>query len=237
MNDAIHFLNLRAQSPARRAALAGEFFQQIYREAFPISDQTEQPEVWLPLLDDVVPAEQPRVYIVLACNAASRILGGIIFEEYRTSGCWLVTYLVVRPDSRHRGIASGLVREAVRTIGANQTKDCNLFAEAENPDLIADPANRAHAEERLRILDKLGMRYVPIEYIQPPLGPDKQALDDLLLLYFAPDEAQSRIPVSRLVAFLNEFYAALNQDNSPYLARIGSTLSKQDFITARRPSF
>jgi GNAT superfamily N-acetyltransferase len=234
MADGIHYLNLRTESPARRAALAEKFYEQIYRGAFPKSDQAEGPDTWLPLLDDLVPDGQPRIYVVLACDAADRMLGGIIFEEYRTSGCWLVTYLVVRPDARRQGVASGLMMEVVRTIGESQTKDCSVLAETENPARIADAADHAAAVERLRVLDKLGMRHLSIEYVQPALGPDKHALDDLLLLCFVPGEAPARIPAKRIAAFLNEFYAALGQVNSPYLARIASVLSKQDFLPTKR---
>jgi GNAT superfamily N-acetyltransferase len=233
MPSGVRYIELRTESPARRAALTREFYEQIYRDAFPKSDQAESPDTWLPLLEDVVPEGQPRTHIVLACNADDRILGGIIFEEYRASGCWLATYIAVRPDARRLGLAAGLMSQAVRTSGTNQANECSLLAEAENPARISDAAERARAEERLRILDKLGMRILPIEYVQPTLGPGKHPLDDLLLLCFSPQEAPSRIPAKRISAFLNEFYAALGQANAPYLARIGAVLSKQDFLLTR----
>ena len=80
MPSGVRYIELRAESSARRAALTREFYEQIYRDAFPKSDQAESPDTWLPLLDDVVPEGQPRTHIVLACNADSRILGGIILN-------------------------------------------------------------------------------------------------------------------------------------------------------------
>jgi GNAT superfamily N-acetyltransferase len=188
MADGIHYMNLRNESLARRAALTMQFYEQIYRDAFPKSDQAEGPDTWLPLLGDLVQEGQPRTYIVLACDATNRILGGVIFEEYLASGCWLGTYLAVRPSARRQGVGTGLISEALRTIGADHARDSRLFAETENPARIADPADRADAMERLDILDRLGMRHLPLEYIQPALGPSKHALDDLVVSVIDHDE-------------------------------------------------
>jgi GNAT superfamily N-acetyltransferase len=234
MTSDIQFLNLRSESSARRTQLVNEFYDQIYRAAFPKQDEAETPDTWLPLLDEVVPSGQPCIYIVLAGDDKARIVGGVIFEEYRMSGCWLLSYLAVSPAVRRQGIAKGLISEVLRIIDTEQSQVPILLAEAENPARICDAVDRAQAEARLRILDKLGMRQLPIGYVQPALGPGKSALDDLLLLCFDPVEGSSPIPASRIKKFLREFYAACGQANSYYISQISLTLSGHDFLSPKR---
>jgi GNAT superfamily N-acetyltransferase len=233
MGGDIQFIDLRREPPARQAALTQAFYEQIYRDAFPIRDEAETPETWLPLLGEAVPSGQPRTHIVLACDPASYIVGGAIFEEYRISGCWLFTYLVVHPHVRGRGIASRLLAEVLRIMAADQTQGPVLLAEAEDPARIAAPADLAFAEARLRILDKLGLRRLPIDYVQPALGPDKSTLDSLFLLCFDP-AGYSCVPARRIDAFLHEFYAACGQADSPYVAQISLALAKEHALRTRR---
>jgi GNAT superfamily N-acetyltransferase len=233
MGGDTRFIDLRREPPARRIALTQAFYEQIYRDAFPIRDEAETPETWLPLLGDAVPSGQPHTHIVLACDPASRIVGGAIFEEYRISGCWLFTYLVVHPQVRGRGIATRLLSEVLRVMAAGQSQDPILLAEAEDPARMSDPIERAFAEARLRILDRLGLRRLPIDYVQPALGPDKSTLDNLFLLCFDPT-GDSRVLAHRIDAFLLEFYAACGQSSSPYVAQISRVLAKQDALPTRR---
>jgi GNAT superfamily N-acetyltransferase len=233
MGGDIQFIDLRREPPARRVALTQAFYEQIYRDAFPIRDEAESPETWLPLLGEVVPSGQPHTHIVLACDPTSYIVGGAIFEEYRISGCWLFTYLVVHPHVRGRGIASRLLAEVLRIMAADQSQEPVLLAEAEDPARIAAPADRAFAEARLRILDRLGLRRLPIDYVQPALGPDKSTLDSLFLLCFDP-AGDSCVPARRIDAFLHEFYAACGQADSPYVAQISLALAKEHALRTRR---
>jgi GNAT superfamily N-acetyltransferase len=234
VDDSIQFINLGSETPVRRKALATAFYEEVYRDAFPKPDEAETPDVWLPLLGEAVPSGQPRIYIVLACLSTGQILGGAIFEEYRVSACWLLTYLVVRAEARRRGVAKALLSLVIRTVDTIQTHDRVLLAEAENPARLDDPIDRAQAEERLRVLDKLGMRQLPIDYVQPALGPGQSAVNDLLLLYFDTRDCPARISVGRIVAFLKEFYGALGQADAPYLAQIDDMLAKQDMLVTRR---
>jgi GNAT superfamily N-acetyltransferase len=226
----VEYVDLRREPAAVRELLCRAFYDEVYADAFPRRDEAERPETWLPLLAADVPAGQPVVFIILARERGT-ILGGIVFEHYRASGCWLATYLAVRPQARHRGIASGLLAACVRRIERTGAPDWLLFAETENPERIANPAEREFARLRLRILTALNMRRLTIDYIQPALAPDKHALDDLLLLAYAPQGAAAvDVPATRLAAFLDEFYRALQQAGSADLARMKAQLARSERV-------
>jgi hypothetical protein len=234
----MRYFRLRAESPEWRERLCRCFYEQVYRAAFPKPDEAEGPDTWVPLMNEIGPAGQPQVYIILAGDSPDSVLGGIVFERYRRTGCWLASYIAVRPDARHHHVASGLVGEAVRDIEACGPADWLLFAEAEDPEKLTDADECAQARQRLLALDRLGMKRLPVAYVQPALAPDKRALDDLMLLCYAPDGDPDRAQISaaRVAAFLAEFYAALGQANSEHLQRMNITLGRLDGLRPERLS-
>jgi GNAT superfamily N-acetyltransferase len=226
VHSTLSFVVLRDEPAERRDALCRQFATEIYRDAFPNPDEAEGPDTWLPLMTTEVPAGQPFVHMILACDTGERILGGIIFEFYRESECWLATYIAVRPDERHRGIGSALIAKVVDTI-SKQTKDVTLFAETEMPGRLESPAEREWAWKRLNVLTSLGFSRIPIDYVQPALSSEKHPIDNLYLLLHGGQRAELAIASSRLIAFLKEFYAALHQPTSEHLSKMCDMLAKQ----------
>lgn len=200
--------------------LCWAFYDEIYQDAFPYSDHTETPLIWLPLMRADSVTDQPRVHIVLA-REFDDIRGGVVFEWYRQTGCWLTSYVAVRPNARQSGIATGLMAQVAATMQTHGRFQL-LFAEAENP-LYSPLAERPQMTQRLQVLAKLGLRHVPIPYVQPVLATSTVISDDLLLLIYR----QSVVSATRLRAFLAEFYAARRQQNSPWLTKMNAILAVQ----------
>jgi len=215
----VHTLDLRdrALGDAIRTRLCWLYYDTIYQAAFPVADEAEDPTVWLPLLSSTPPLPAPIVHVLLAVADArppqeidsSSLLGGLIFEYFRTSQTALATYLCTRPDLREHGVARFLLARALDALRSEAGPlPVPLFAEAEEPGKQTDPAVRQIAIERLPILARLGFRKIPIRYRQPALGPGKQPLDNLSFLLFT-DGKPATISSSVLRAFMREFYAGL----------------------------
>jgi len=216
----LHAIDLRdAVLPHElRERLCWLYYEEIYKPAFPIADEAEDPTVWLPLISGVAPLPSPIVHLVLAVSdncapqeiSAAALLGGIIFEYFRTSKSALATYMCVRPEVRGHGVAKFLLRNALDVIRSHTGGgSVPLFAEAEKPDEQTDAPARALARQRLPILSQLGFRKVPIVYRQPALGPGKHALDNLEFLVFTGGEEAS-IKLWVLRGFMREFYESLD---------------------------
>jgi GNAT superfamily N-acetyltransferase len=233
MYSAASFVALREEPAELRAELCRKFFNEIYRDAFPNPDETEGPHTWLPLMSNNVPPGQPLVHIILALDTGGQILGGVIFEFYRESKCWLVTYIAVRPEVRHRGIGEALITTAVETI-SRRTGDVTLFAETEIPARLATRPGRDWAWTRLAILTSFGLRRIPIDYVQPALSPEKHPIDNLYLLLYVGKSGRNAIASVRLISFLREFYAALHQPSSPYLGKMCNALAKRPILETQR---
>ena len=235
MSPGIRYCDLAELDIDRRESLLSAFYDQVFKPAFPKADQAEDPSVWLPLIDEnAVPRGQPVIHVVLALDSGENVAGGLIFEHYRTSDCWLATYLAIRTDMRNQGIAGGLVEEALRSICLGGPETWLLFAEAENPEYISANDERSAAETRLRILDRLGFQPLLVQYVQPSLGPGKRPLDDLRLLCRVPQPDCTQVPAARVASFLREFYEALDQSDSPWLAATVSELGRAAFVERKR---
>ena len=218
----------------RRIALCRAFYEHVYRDAFPKREQAEEPETWLPLMSPPTPSGKPHVYMILACASASEVkaeavVGGIIFEHYRRSGFWLATYIAVHPTLRGQGVAADLFARMKSAIAERApSPHWHLVAEAENP-LRLHGEERVPAYRRLSFLTRLGLQRLPINYVQPPLAPDKPPCRDLLLLC-DPRPDGSGATADGIVEFLCEFYGALDQPDAPELQRMLKFLKKPSDI-------
>ena len=172
--------------------------------------------------------------MILACASASEVkaeavVGGIIFEHYRQSGFWLATYIAVHPTLRGQGVAADLFARMKSAIAERApSPHWHLVAEAENP-LRLHGEERVPAYRRLSFLTRLGLQRLPINYVQPPLAPDKPPCRDLLLLC-DPRPDGSGATADGIVEFLCEFYGALDQPDAPELQRMLKFLKKPSDI-------
>jgi GNAT superfamily N-acetyltransferase len=141
-------------------------------------------------------ADAPRRFCVLVAEQNASIVGATIFSYVVRSNCGFSEYILV--DPAHRGVRLGRrlfdARKAVLDTEALRRGHhaCHgVFIEADNPTRTPPALAEAEREtaldvwQRLRIFDRLGFRRVDVPYVQPPLAPDKHAVDYLDLL-FAP---------------------------------------------------
>jgi GNAT superfamily N-acetyltransferase len=179
-------------------ALLDAFHGGLYLDAF--AHQREPLEVWKRRLWHDAPPPY-ELWIELAGErlrepAARRLDAGIVFERYPASGCGFLTYLVVAPHARGRGLGRRLLEGAIAALGARQ-----VFGEVSAP---TDEASWA----RLERFQRWGARVVDAPYVQPALGAGLSRDRGLILLAF-PGAAPlpPSIPGAELATFLDELYA------------------------------
>lgn len=218
-------LALSELADTQQELLCNAFFDEVYCLCFGKPDEMESPVTWLPLLRTPPHLAHPRLEIIICgdnlnADAMRSIAGGIVFEYYRDSDCWLCTYLAVKPDCRRRGFATHLVEAMIAKIGGapRSSSPWLLLAESENPARLPI-GERQVATQRLLALSSLGFRRLPLDYVQPALSPEKAEVTFLSLIAYCDNRngLLNTIDSSRIERFLREFFALLDQSNASSL--------------------
>jgi hypothetical protein len=119
------------------------------------------------------------------------IAGGVTYEHYPKSNCGLVTYMVVAPRARQRGLGRKLLVDAAQTL-----YDAGAA-------LVLGEVHRDHPERLARFV-RWGAHAVDVAYVQPSLGPGLARDAGLCLIVLPPIPA---IVDERVVnAFIDELY-------------------------------
>lgn len=217
--------SLRRRNP-ERFDLVWREFRPIYSAEFPDPSEREDETTWLRWLGEDDPPPQPLYDLSIAIDPAnSRVIGGAGYEYYRGSRCGLLTYLVVRPDERRRGVGRALVLHVVKRLRSMATDAgatlAASFTEAQDPALV-DAARRETAERRLAIYSRLGALRLDLPYVQPALAPGLSPARHMKLLALDGGAEASSLSADVVLDFLREYYRALeiaNPDEDPDFRR------------------
>lgn len=219
------------------ADLLEQAYRTLYLPAFPVSEEREDPAIWTPRLQD--PAAHPRLSFVVAGTglddpAQRTIQGLLVTEYYAESRCLLLSYIAVAPDMRGQGVARWLLDIQAARIASGAVSGgqpvAAVYAEIHDPERIDAQDDVLDPHVRVDIMARLGARRLPVEYVQPALGPGRQPSHDLWLLVF-PELAAARpaSAVETLRAFLIEFYRALGSpapDDDPAYAAVFASIDR-----------
>ena len=213
-NGPVEYVDLSDGPP--RYELLNEFVK-LYDETFTDPTEREDPAEWPERLWGPDPIN-PRTHLIVAAASdgdSPNVIGGIMFEYYRESGCGLLTYLVVAPAHRKRGVAAELVNRARVVLDfdaglADRTLEA-IFAETEDP-LSVKSASGMNVNDRLSALHSLGARWIDVPYVQPELQEGCGRSRHLLLLDMSSSRSASHSSTvfgNVVRAFLDELYRTL----------------------------
>jgi hypothetical protein len=157
-----------------------------------------------------LPRQPDRHFCVVVAEEGSVVAGGTVFSYVPATHCGFSEYLVARKERHGQGLGrllfdarQAVLNELARESG--QTSCRGLFIEADNPqrtppDLQARERETAmDAVTRLQVFAHLGFLRVEVDYVQPPLGPGKQPVAYLDLLFAPWDERvrqEARVPAA-----------------------------------------
>jgi len=205
----------------RDPELLRRVYDELYLPTFIDPDEQETFEQYRSrLFDAQLPPPQPVTHFVVAGRnlhdaSEAELLGFIIFETYRESGCGLLTYLVTAPAARGQGLGRRLIAEAQATL-RNDVQERGgtlraIFAEMHDPSLVTATEDVIDPHVRLEIMRRLGAARIPIHYVQPELYPGGERSRQLFLTTFplGGGALVASLPVNAASEFLHEFYRAL----------------------------
>lgn len=246
MNDKILLIEInQIDSPNARHRL--EQFQKLYFTAFPDPNEREEIHQWCERISRIQDNRYlPVFHILLAVKEMSKssvVVGGIVFEYYRKSSCGLLTYLAVDAGSRRGGIARMLLDQATKILhndAQNAKRSLNIIlAESNDPRKVSKQMDSIEPNLRLKILSRLGGKWIDIDYVQPSLSPGKQRVRNLLLIIF-PEQTSGSSAFNTIILsdFLVEFYSVLgvpHPHRDPDLQRMKKGLEEHPVLLKELP--
>ncbi len=134
----------------------------------------------------------------VALDDAGSIVGGIASELYPRSRCGLVTYMVVAPGARERGLGRQLLDKAAHAL--YEAGALVVLGEVNDP--------RVHGESARPRLDRFlrwGAQQLDVPYVQPSLGDGLPRDHGLCLIVLPP--VPPTVEDSSIYAFIDELYA------------------------------
>lgn len=169
------------------------YYADLMAPAFPPNELMSWEELALALRRGAVEG-------LLALEDASPV-AGLLLEPHAHGDVVLLSYLVVAPALRGRGLGADLIH---RAVGDDPRL---VLAEIEDPrfhppdPLTGDPVRRA------RFYDRIGSRLLPIPFSQPSLRPGAPRVRNLLLITIPSAWRGATVPGPLLRRFLDEYYS------------------------------
>lgn len=223
----------------------------LYERSFPRDEEREDLDKHRAALwggrDDTSPIL--HFIVARAPGEPREVLGFIAAEYYAESRCGLLAYLAVVKTHRNEKIASRLVGKGVEVL-----RNDALAAGVELRAVLGEVHDPAKADgdgdsmvplDRIRAIHALGARRVPIPYVQPPLGKQRERARAFMLVAFPIDGLPAESLDSSVVyGFVKEYYEALkvsrlqkDVDFARSLVGLRDTLELSELVSQEAPTF
>ena len=196
------------------------FWARNYDIAFPDPDEREDMK---DIVARMLGEQEPATYALIGYDQIGKPVAGMIADWY--DDCKSLENIYIATDCDHRWqpnlknphYGRRMLTEGIARL---RQKDAlpdmmHVYLEVENPLVTEESAfpSPINPVDRLCFFHSCGARRIMIDYIQPPLGPDKDWCYSLFLLSYPLNEEQGKdefaIHDKDLMAFLAVFYACL----------------------------
>lgn len=178
MNKDVSFSEVTFDDP-RTISDFGRYYTDIYMEAFKDEDERETFDSFLRYLRKGSAATEYRFHIVLAKDAAGRVIGGSVFNYYPKTNAAVIEFIAIRPDLQSGGMGSLLYKHVLSVLSEDAYRMTGqpldyVFCEIDSPEY-----SKAEIKKYLYFWDKNNYRHLLFDYVQPALSADQSAVEGL----------------------------------------------------------
>lgn len=195
----------------------------LYNATFPDADERE---FFLDILQRIDESQTDIRTIIYFESIGKTITSTMIIDVYRNHYFHLI-YLMIAPKFRGQGICRRLLTQEVKEIIAIIRPNYEgIFLESNQP--LSSVQDSFNPRTRLDIFQKIGIRRIPIHYIQPPLAAGKSSVRHMYLLFLPSNNLEYSLSKNYIVSFLKNFYQGLGafpQGNSEFCSMISELKS------------
>lgn len=200
-------------------SLLGNFYTEVYMDCFPNADERETFDNLLLYLKQVEKAKEYNYHILLAIDENDDVIGGGIFDYFKSSNAGVIEFLAVKSDMQTSGIGTQIYKKVYSILASDAYSNgkqrlANIFCEIDSPEY-----SKASIKKYLHFWNKHGYRHLDFSYIQPSLSSSQEAVEGLwLTVASSSDENISGEYVLRVVHDYMKYAMQIDvpEENSEY---------------------
>ena len=177
----------------------GQFYTDIYMEAFPDDDEREGFDNLLKYLKCAANAKEYKYHIILAEDDTNRIVGGCIFNYYKKSNTGVIEFLAVRSDLQSSGIGTMLYKHVKAMLSEDAHRMLGRSIDYISCEIDSPEYSKSEIKKYLYFWNKNNFWHLDFNYVQPALSAGQKPVTGLWLTISPQRESQNEIP-SKLVA-------------------------------------
>jgi len=171
-----------------------DMYENIFYPAFPNDDERESLENLAQYIQEGYELENRHIVCLKAANA---LVGCMILTYFHEADIGYISYVAIDSKHRRKGYATAMLKEGMRML----TQDAKMIGKSLKyifGEISNDNPQSAH------MLDRAGFKILDLDYIQPPLGENKNASDELNLVVLSNDH--EGIPANDVKLFIKVFF-------------------------------
>ena len=177
----------------------GQFYTDIYMEAFPDDDERESFDNFLKYLRRAPDATDYKYHIVLAKDESGRVIGGCIFNYYKKSNTGVIEFLAVKSDLQSSGIGTTIYKH----ISSILSEDAHQMSAKPLDYICCEIDSPEHSvsevKKYLYFWNKNNFWHMDFGYVQPALSANQKPVDGLWLTISPQRVSVDEVP-AKLVA-------------------------------------
>ncbi len=183
----------------------GQFYTDIYMEAFPDDDEREGFDNFLMYLKQSTAAKEYKYHIVLAKDESNRVIGGCIFNYYKKSNAGVIEFLAVKNDLQSSGIGT-MIYKHVTSILSQDAYQVNkkpldyICCEIDSPE-----HSKAGIKKYLYFWNKNNFWHLDFDYVQPALSANQKPVTGLWFTISPQRESCSSVPSCLIADVLYDY--------------------------------
>lgn len=174
----LHFKEISIKEKETLSAL-GKFYTEVYMDCFPDSNERESFDNLLLYLNQANGVTAYAYHILLAMDDNEEVVGGAIFDYFKSTNAGVIEFLAVKSDLQTSGIGTQVYKRVREILSADAYKNgkqklSSIFCEIDSPEY-----SKASIKKYLYFWNKHGYKHLEFSYIQPSLSPVQEPVTGL----------------------------------------------------------
>lgn len=183
----------------------GQFYTDIYMEAFPDEDEREDFDNFLKYLKLSSDDKDYKYHIVLAKDESKRIIGGCIFNYYKKSNTGVIEFLAIKSDLQSSGIGTLLYKHASAILSEDAHKYNNKNLDYICCEIDSPEYSKAEIKKYLYFWNKNNFWHLDFDYVQPALSAGRNPVKGLWFTISPQRISCTEVPSSLVLDVLYDY--------------------------------